>query len=208
MNADFVNADIVNADIVTGTDGVGRCWWAESGNDELRRYHDQEWGVAVHDDRLLFEHICLEGFQAGLSWSTVLNKRPAFRRHFHDFDIARVARLSVRDIERMMSDPGIIRNRAKIEAAIGNAAITHELVRLRPGALDDLLWSFAPQPRKRRLRARDDVPAITAEAEALSTELRKRGFRFVGPTTMYALMQSAGLVDDHLVGCHRATRAA
>jgi DNA-3-methyladenine glycosylase I len=129
----------------------------------------------VHDDRLLFEHICLEGFQAGLSWSTVLNKRPAFRRHFHDFDIARVARLSVRDIESMMSDPGIIRNRAKIEAAIGNATVTHELLRSHAGALDELLWSFAPQPRKRRLRARADVPAITAEAEALSKELRQRG---------------------------------
>ena len=198
----------MSADVLTGSDGVARCWWAESGNDELRRYHDQEWGVAVHDDRLLFEHICLEGFQAGLSWSTVLNKRPAFRRHFHDFDIARVARLSVRDIESMMSDPGIIRNRAKIEAAIGNATVTHELLRSHAGALDELLWSFAPQPRKRRLRARADVPAITAEAEALSKELRQRGFRFVGPTTMYALMQSAGLVDDHLVGCHRATPAA
>ena len=192
------------ADVLTGSDGRGRCWWAESGNDELRRYHDEEWGVPVHDDRLLFEHICLEGFQAGLSWSTVLNKRPAFRRHFHDFEIARVASIDSRKIERMMSDPAIIRNLAKIEAAISNARITRDLVIARPGALNDLIWSFAPSPRRRRLRSRVEVPAVTPEAEALSTELRTRGFRFVGPTTMYALMQSAGLVDDHIAGCHRA----
>jgi DNA-3-methyladenine glycosylase I len=192
------------ADVLTGSDGRGRCWWAESGNDELRRYHDEEWGVPVHDDRLLFEHICLEGFQAGLSWSTVLNKRPAFRRHFHDFEIARVASIGSRNIERMMSDPAIIRNRAKIEAAISNACVTRDLVIAQPGALNDLIWSFAPSPRRRRLRSRVEVPAVTPEAEALSTELRNRGFRFVGPTTMYALMQSAGLVDDHIAGCHRA----
>lgn len=193
------------AALVIGSDGRGRCWWAEPGNDELRRYHDEEWGVPVHDDRLLFEHICLEGFQAGLSWSTVLNKRPAFRRHFNDFDIARVAKIGSRNIERMMSDPAIIRNRAKIEAAISNAGIAHDLVRTQPGALNDLVWSFAPSPRPRRLRSRNEVPAVTPEAEALSKELRTRGFRFVGPTTMYALMQSAGLVDDHIAGCHRAT---
>nr|KGA07181.1 MAG: hypothetical protein GM42_2065 [actinobacterium acMicro-1] len=192
------------AALVIGSDGRGRCWWAESGNDELRRYHDEEWGVPVHDDRLLFEHICLEGFQAGLSWSTVLNKRPAFRRHFHDFEIARVARIDSRKIERMMSDPAIIRNRAKIEAAISNARITRDLVSAQLGALNNLIWSFAPSPRRRRLRSRAEVPAVTPEAEALSTELRTRGFRFVGPTTMYALMQSAGLVDDHIAGCHRA----
>ena len=196
-------ADDITA-VITGSDGRGRCWWAESGNDELRRYHDEEWGVPVHHDRLLFEHICLEGFQAGLSWSTVLNKRPAFRRHFHDFEIARVARISSRNIERMMSDPAIIRNRAKIEAAISNAGIAHDLVSAQPGALNDLIWSFSPSPRRRRLRSRAEVPAVTPEAEALSKELRTRGFRFVGPTTMYALMQSAGLVDDHIVGCHRA----
>ena len=192
------------ADVLTGSDGRGRCWWAESGNDELRRYHDEEWGVPVHDDRLLFEHICLEGFQAGLSWSTVLNKRPAFRRHFHDFEIARVASIGSRKIERMMSDPAIIRNQKKIEAAISNARVTRDLVIAQPGALNDLIWSFAPSPRRRRLRSRVEVPAVTPEAEALSTELRTRGFRFVGPTTMYALMQSAGLVDDHIAGCHRA----
>ena len=200
-----MSARDTTAAVITGEDGLGRCWWAESGNAELRRYHDEEWGVPVHDDRLLFEHICLEGFQAGLSWSTVLNKRPAFRRHFHDFDIARVARLGSRDIDRMMGDAAIIRNRAKIEAAIGNAAITRDLVASQPGALDDLIWSFAPKPRARRLRARTEVPAVTPEAEALSRELRKRGFRFVGPTTMYALMQSAGVVDDHIAGCVRST---
>lgn len=200
-----MNVRDTSAAVITGGDGRSRCWWAESGNAELRRYHDEEWGVPVHDDRLLFEHICLEGFQAGLSWSTVLNKRPAFRRHFHDFDISRVARLSSRDIDRMMGDAGIIRNRAKIEAAIGNAVITRDLVETQPGALDDLIWSFAPKPRSRRLRTRGDVPAVTSEAEALSKELRKRGFRFVGPTTMYALMQSAGVVDDHIAGCLRST---
>jgi DNA-3-methyladenine glycosylase I len=199
-----VNARDTSAAVIAGEDGQGRCWWAESGNAELRRYHDEEWGVPVHDDRLLFEHICLEGFQAGLSWSTVLNKRPAFRRHFHDFDIERVARLGSRAIDRMMGDAAIIRNRAKIEAAIGNAVIARDLVQTQPGALDDLIWSFAPKPRKRRLRGRSEVPAVTAEAEALSKELRKRGFRFVGPTTMYALMQSAGVVDDHIVGCLRS----
>ena len=199
-----MNARDTSAAVIAGEDGQGRCWWAESGNAELRRYHDEEWGVPVHDDRLLFEHICLEGFQAGLSWSTVLNKRPAFRRHFHDFDIERVARLGSRAIDRMMGDAAIIRNRAKIEAAIGNAVIARDLVQTQPGALDDLIWSFAPKPRKRRLRGRSEVPAVTAEAEALSKELRKRGFRFVGPTTMYALMQSAGVVDDHIVGCLRS----
>jgi DNA-3-methyladenine glycosylase I len=205
MRVPRVSAREASAAIITGEDGLRRCWWAESGNAELRRYHDEEWGVPVHDDRLLFEHICLEGFQAGLSWSTVLNKRPAFRRHFHDFDISRVARLGSRDIDRMMGDASLIRNRAKIEAAIGNAVITRDLVQARPGALDDLIWSFAPKPRARRLRIRTEVPAITSEAEALSTELRKRGFRFVGPTTMYALMQSAGMVDDHIAGCLRST---
>ena len=200
-----MNARDTRAAVIAGEDGQGRCWWAESGNAELRRYHDEEWGVPVHDDRLLFEHICLEGFQAGLSWSTVLNKRPAFRRHFHDFDIDRVARLGSRDIDRMMGDAAIIRNRAKIEAAIGNAVIARDLVRAQPGALDDLIWSFAPKPRTRRLRGRSEVPAVTPEAEALSKELRKRGFRFVGPTTMYALMQSAGVVDDHIAGCLRST---
>lgn len=198
----------VRTAVITGADGRGRCWWAELGNDELRRYHDEEWGVPVRDDRLLFEHLCLEGFQAGLSWSTVLNKRPTFRRHFRDFEIARVARFGARDIERMMSDPAIIRNRAKIEAAISNAGITRDLLRTGEGALSDLIWSFAPSPRRHRLRARDEVPAVTPEATALSADLRRRGFRFVGPTTMYALMQSAGLVDDHISGCHRATPVA
>ena len=198
----------VNTAVIAGADGLPRCWWAESANDELKRYHDEEWGVPVHDDRLLFEHICLEGFQAGLSWSTVLNKRPAFRQHFHDFEITRVANFGTRDIERMMSDPAIIRNRAKIETAISNAGITRDLLRTGEGALNDLIWSFAPSPRRRRLRSRAEVPAVTPEATALSKELRARGFRFVGPTTMYALMQSAGLVDDHIAGCHRATPAA
>lgn len=192
--------------IIVGNDGISRCWWAESAGDVLRDYHDREWGVAVRDDRALYEHLCLEGFQAGLSWTTVLHKRAAFRAHFKDFDFEKVAKFGPRDITRMMGDPQIIRNRAKIEAAIGNAVVTRDLVRTAPGALVDLIWSHAPAGRLTRPRRREDVPAITPAAEALSKALRARGFRFVGPTTMYALMQSAGLVNDHVHGCFRATQ--
>lgn len=194
--------------VIVGADGLRRCWWAESAGDILRQYHDREWGVAVRDDQSLFEHLCLEGFQAGLSWTTVLHKRNAFRAHFANFDIDKVARFGHREIARMMEDPHIIRNRAKIEAAIGNAVVTRDLVRTRPGALVDLIWSHAPAGRRARPRRRDDIPAITPQAEALSTALRAQGFRFVGPTTMYALMQSAGLVNDHVIGCFRAAEVS
>lgn len=187
-----------------GDDGLSRCGWV--GNDaEYRRYHDEEWGVALHGDRALFEKVSLEGFQAGLSWITILRRRPTFRAAFRDFDIGAVSAFDDADIERLMGDPGIIRNRAKVEATISNARITRDLTAADPGALDRLIWSFRPDPSTRaRPRTLAEVPPVTPEATALSTALKKIGYRFVGPTTMYALMQSAGLVDDHVVGCHRA----
>ncbi|KJL33562.1 DNA-3-methyladenine glycosylase I [Microbacterium azadirachtae] len=178
-----------------------RCAWA--GDDpEYRRYHDEEWGQPLHGDRPLFEKMSLEGFQAGLSWITILRKRPRFREAFAGFDPAVVAAFGDDDIARLMADAGIVRNRAKIEATIGNAALVREMAE---GELDALMWSFAPAAGSGvRPRSMSDVPAVTAESEAMSKALRKRGFRFVGPTTMYALMQSAGMVDDHLEGCWRA----
>ena len=180
-------------------DGVVRCAWA-NGDPEYRRYHDEEWGHPLRDDQRLFEKLCLEGFQAGLSWITILRRRPAFRAAFEDFDVDRVAAMTAADVERLLGDTGIIRHRGKIEAAIGNARVTQRLGE----SLGDLIWSFAPPARTTRPRGPGDIPAITPESTALSTELRARGYRFVGPTTMYALMQSAGLVDDHIAGCHRA----
>lgn len=187
--------------VLTGPDGRSRCAWV--GTDaEYVRYHDQEWGTPLHGDRSLFEKMSLEGFQAGLSWITILRKRPRFREVFAGFDPARVAAFGSDDVELLMADSGIIRNRAKILATIANAALVRDMAN---GDLDALLWSFAPaaSARPRDLR---DVPAVTAESTAMSKALRKRGFRFVGPTTMYALMQSTGMVDDHVDGCWRALR--
>jgi DNA-3-methyladenine glycosylase I len=189
--------------ILLGDDGKARCTWAAN-NEEYRRYHDEEWGVPLHGDRPLFEKLSLEGFQAGLSWITILRRRPAFRAAFHDFDIGLVADLTADDAEALMQNAGIIRNRAKIEATISNARITRELVSEKPGALDELMWSFAPRARKSPPKSFGDIPAITEESTAMSKALRKRGFRFVGPTTLYALMQSSGMVDDHIEGCWRA----
>lgn len=187
----------------TGDDGVTRCGWV--GDDaEYQRYHDDEWGQALHGDRELFEKIALEGFQAGLSWITILRRRPSFRLAFRDFDIDTVAAFDATDVERLLANAGIIRNRAKVEATIANARVTQRLTAEEPGALDRLVWSFAPAPGRPRPTQLSDVPAVTAEATALSTALKKLGYRFVGPTTMYALMQAAGLVDDHVVGCWRA----
>jgi DNA-3-methyladenine glycosylase I len=189
--------------VLAGEDGVVRCSWV--GTDaEYRRYHDEEWGRPLHGDRPLFEKLSLEGFQAGLSWITILKRRPAFRALFGDFEMAHVAAMDDDDVERLMADTRIIRNRQKILATIGNARIVHELTDGDPGALDRLVWSYAPVSSARP-RDRSEVPAITAESTALSTALRTLGLRYVGPTTMYALMQSAGLVDDHVVGCWRAT---
>lgn len=182
-----------------GPDGLARCAWV--GEDaEYRRYHDEEWGRPLHGDRALFEKTSLEGFQAGLSWITILRKRPRFREVFAGFDVPSVAAFDAADIERLMQDAGIVRNRAKIEATISNARLVAEM---EPGAYDRLVWSFAPDPGPRPASFAD-VPATTPASDALSKALRKAGFRFVGPTTMYALMQSAGMVDDHVVGCFRA----
>lgn len=191
-----------------GDDGLARCGWV--GDDaEYRRYHDEEWGVELHGDRQLFEKMSLEGFQAGLSWITILRRRPTFRLAFRDFDVDAIARFDDADVERLMGDTGIIRNRAKIEATISNARITQQLTADQPGALDRLIWSFRPDHTDRaRPASLSEIPAVTAEATALSRALKKVGYRFVGPTTMYALMQSAGLVDDHVVGCWRARDAA
>lgn len=187
---------------VIGPDGLARCGWVGN-DDEYRRYHDEEWGMPLRGDRALFEKIALEGFQAGLSWITILRKRPRFRDVFAGFDPVVVAAFGADDVERLMADAGIIRNRAKIEATISNAAVVRDLAE---GELDALVWSFAPDERTRtRPRSLDEVPAVTAESTALSRALRARGFRFVGPTTMYALMQSAGLVDDHVAGCWRVS---
>ncbi len=189
--------------VLVGTDGISRCHWA--GNDtEYQRYHDEEWGRRLHGDQALFEKLSLEAFQAGLSWITILRRRPGFRAAFDGFDPERVALYGDDDIERLMGDERIIRNRAKVLATIGNARLALELTARTPGALDELMWSFAPPARAVRLTSMAQIPAITPESTAMSAELRRRGFRFVGPTTMYALMQSTGMVDDHVVGCWRA----
>jgi len=192
--------------LITDADGVVRCAW--SGDDvEYRRYHDEEWGVPLHGDRPLFEKICLEGFQAGLSWITILRKRPRFRELFHGFDLEAVAAMDADDVDRLMDDTGIIRNRGKILATIGNAQAALALRdRDGEGALDRLVWSFEEEAPADRVVRPADVPASTPASLALSKALRTAGFRFVGPTTMYALLQSAGVVDDHLTGCFRARR--
>jgi DNA-3-methyladenine glycosylase I len=171
----------------------GRCSWA--GSDPLYiAYHDEEWGKPLHGNDKLFELLTLEGFQAGLAWITILRKREAFRAAFKGFHIETVAAFDEADIERLLGNAGIVRHRGKIEAAIGNARAALEL----PAGLDAFVWSFAPPPRPRPV---SDIPAKTLESEALSKALKARGFRFVGPTIVYAFMQSAGLVDDHLEGC-------
>lgn len=185
-------------DLRTGPDGLERCGWV--GDDaEYRRYHDEEWGVPLHGDRALFEKLSLEAFQSGLSWITILKRRPGFRAAFEAFEPATVAAYGEADVERLLADAGIIRNRAKVLATIANARI---VAALEPGELDAMIWSFAPPPGPAR-RSLADVPATTEASTALSAELRGRGLRFVGPTTGYALMQSAGMVHDHLEGCHR-----
>ena len=171
----------------------------------MQRYHDEEWGEALHGDRPLFEKLSLEGFQAGLSWSTILKRRPTFRTAFAGFEIDAVAEFDDSDVERLMADPGIIRNRAKVDATISNAVITRQLLATDgDGALDALLWSFAPPARDHAVTSWAEVPAVTPESTAMSKALRKIGYRFVGPTTMYALMQSSGMVDDHIAGCWKS----
>jgi DNA-3-methyladenine glycosylase I len=179
-----------------------RCAWAASGPLEAA-YHDAEWGVPVHDDRLLFEFLILEGAQAGLSWSTILRKREAYRRAFHGFDPARVARFDARQRSRLMANEGIVRNRLKIEAAVSNAQAFLE-VQKACGSFDAYLWTFVGgKPIQNAWKAAREVPVTTAESDALSTDLKRRGFRFVGSTICYAMMQAVGLVNDHVVDCYR-----
>jgi DNA-3-methyladenine glycosylase I len=189
--------------IAVGDDGLARCWW--SGDDELyRTYHDREWGNPTGDDRRLFEKLCLEGFQSGLSWLTILRKRDTFRRAFDGFDPATIARYDERDVERLMADAGIVRNRAKVLATITNARRYLELVPVF-GSLAAYLWQFEPPPSGRPAvldRAALMTMNVTAESIALSKDLRSRGWAFVGPTTAYAAMEAMGLVNDHLEGCH------
>ncbi|MFE5090336.1 DNA-3-methyladenine glycosylase I [Streptomyces sp. NPDC056638] len=179
-------------------DGGLRCPWALSTEDYLT-YHDTEWGRPVHGDDALFERLCLEAFQSGLSWLTILRRREGFRSAFAGFKIPAVADFTDADKERLLADAGIIRNRAKIDATLANAKV---LAGWRAGELDELIWSYAPDPAGRPApRTVGDVPAVTPESTALAKDLKKRGLRFVGPTTAYALMQACGLVDDHLADC-------
>nr|WP_202420139.1 DNA-3-methyladenine glycosylase I [Actinomadura rayongensis] len=178
-------------------DGLARCPWGLSAPDYVA-YHDEEWGRPVRDDRGLYERMCLEAFQSGLSWLTILRKRAGFRAAFAGFDPERVAAFGPADEARLMADAGIVRNRAKIQATIANARAALDL----PGGLGAFLWRFA-DPDAPAPKTTADVPAITPASTAMAKELKKNGFRFVGPTTAYALMQACGLVDDHLTGCHR-----
>ena len=181
--------------LVIGADGRARCAWGGSTPDYLP-YHDHEWGRPVRGDDALFERLTLEAFQSGLSWITILRKRPAFRAAFAGFSIEAVAAFTERDATRLMADPGIVRNRMKVDAALHNAKVAAGL----PDGLAALLWSHAPGPQPRPATPAD-VPAITPASAALAKDLKKRGFKFVGPTTAYALMQATGMVDDHLAGC-------
>jgi DNA-3-methyladenine glycosylase I len=186
--------------LVVGDDGVARCWWSDSAPD-YRAYHDTEWGFPVSDDVRLFEKLSLEGFQAGLSWLTILRKREAFRRAFAGFDFEQVARFGDRDVARLLGDASIVRHRGKIEAVINNAGRAVELVEAE-GSIATYVWRFEPPPRSGRLdRAGLAELASTAESSALAKDLKRRGWRFLGPTTVYAFMQAMGLVNDHVDGC-------
>lgn len=197
--------------LVVGADGLARPAWA-SRHDDLRRYYDTEWGMPVRDERGVFERLCLEGFQSGLSWATILRRRDGFRRAFADFDPERVSVYTGADVERLLADASIIRHRGKIEATIANARATLDLrdcsglgarSDLGPHAhLGDVVWSYQP-PRTPRPRTIADVPTVSDESRALARELKRHGFRFVGPTTMFALMEALGIVDTHLAGSHR-----
>ncbi|MFE5673533.1 DNA-3-methyladenine glycosylase I [Streptomyces erythrochromogenes] len=182
---------------VAGPDGLLRCPWGLSTPDYIA-YHDSEWGRPVHGDDALYERLCLEAFQSGLSWLTILRRREGFRKAFSDFSIAAVAGFGDADAERLLADEGIIRNRAKIEATLANAKV---LAGWEPGELDTLIWSHAPEEPGPAPRTVTEVPAVTPESTALAKALKKAGIRFVGPTTAYALMQACGLVNDHLAAC-------
>ena len=182
---------------------VHRCEWVSGGDEAMTAYHDDEWGVPSHDDRHLFEMLTLEGAQAGLSWSTILRKREGYRRLFEGFDAAAVARLSENDVECLLQDPGIVRNRLKVESTIVNAGRVLE-VQAERGSLAAYFWDFVDgAPIVGRFRSLSELPAETPLSKALSKDLKRRGFRFVGPTTVYAFMQAVGLVNDHTVECYR-----
>jgi DNA-3-methyladenine glycosylase I len=187
---------------------VVRCRWAEGSSELNRTYHDEEWGVPSHDDRHLFEMLILEGAQAGLSWSTILTKRENYRRAFAGFDVDAVARFGIDDVERLLGDAGIVRNRAKIAATVDNARRALD-VRASFGSLDAYLWRFVDgRPIVNARRALGDTPAETTESNAMSRDLKRRGFRFVGPTISYAFMQAVGMVNDHVVSCFRYAQVA
>jgi DNA-3-methyladenine glycosylase I len=176
-----------------------RCWWAPEGDEAYLAYHDLEWGVPSHDERHLFEMLTLEGAQAGLSWATILHKREGYQRAFANFDAEKVARFTQRDVERLLADPSIVRNRLKVESTVNNAKRVLELE-----SLDDYLWGFVDgSPLVNSWRQLSEIPAETAESRAMSKDMKKRGFRFVGPTVCYAFMQATGLVNDHVVDCFR-----
>jgi DNA-3-methyladenine glycosylase I len=189
--------------LVEGEDGIARCWWGGGADPAYRAYHDDEWGTPVTDDVRLFEKLTLEGFQAGLSWLTILRKREAFRQAFAGFDFRRVSRFGPRDVERLLGDVSIVRHRGKIESAINNARRAEELVD-EAGSLAAFVWRFEPsdssRPRRLTREALSEL-SQTHQSRALAKELRLRGWTFVGPTTVYAFMQAMGLVDDHLEGC-------
>ncbi len=188
--------------IVQGEDGVSRCWWGAS-TKSYAVYHDKEWGRPTRDDRWIFEKLCLEGFQAGLSWLTILNKRENFRAAFANFEVDKVARFNQRSVERLLKNEGIVRHRGKIESTINNAKRARE-VQSEFGSLATYVWQYEPSPSsrpKKLTKASLATLAKTPESKALSKDLKKRGWSFVGPTTMYAFMQAAGIVNDHMPGC-------
>lgn len=188
---------------MTMTSNLSRCHWATGSDALMCRYHDTEWGKPLHDDRGLFEFLCLEGAQAGLSWRTVLNKRDNYRKAFHNFEIARVAAMKDRELEKLLLDPGIIRNRLKVTATRDNAIAALEVIE-EFGSLDVYLWSFVDgKPLVNRWRDKGEVPASTELSDRMSKALKKRGFRFVGTTICYSLLQATGMINDHLVDCFR-----
>jgi DNA-3-methyladenine glycosylase I len=187
---------------------VKRCEWVPAESQVYLAYHDEEWGVPVHDDRRLFEMLVLEGAQAGLSWSTILNKREGYRRAFAGFEPAKVARFDARKVDRLLADASIVRNRLKVESAVANARAVLD-VQEEDGSLDSCLWSFVDgAPKVNGFRTLSDIPAETTESKAMSKDLKRRGFRFVGPTVCYAFMQACGLVNDHVVSCFRYREVA
>ncbi|MEE9135856.1 MAG: DNA-3-methyladenine glycosylase I [Gammaproteobacteria bacterium] len=188
---------------MVGEPALKRCPWCENVSDDYRRYHDEEWGTPVHDDRTQFEFLMLEGAQAGLSWSTVLHKRDAYREAFAGFDVEQVSRFSARKIESLLKNPGIIRNRLKVQAAVTNARAFLE-VQEEFGSFDTYIWQFVDgSPIQNKWRKQADVPATSFVSDQLSKDMKRRGFKFAGTTIMYAHLQATGLINDHLVGCYR-----